>query len=141
RSSDAVEMLASEDVVAAEGAALDEAGEEIAGAPPPPDRRRLPRIGAGVPPHRELPLLDALPQRLVDDAQLRHRLLDPGALGIEPRAALAGVGVLAVAQAVPDEPAGIARGVEDAGAAAGVAVGGGRAPGAAERAAAARVPD
>src|SRR5262249_59728071 len=118
RSSDAVEMLASEDVVAAEGAALDEAGEEIAGAPPPPERRRLPRIGAGVAPHRALPLLDALPQRLVDDAQLRHRLLDPGALGIEARAALAGVGVLAVAQAGPDGPARLEPGFVGAGPAA-----------------------
>src|SRR5262249_39557733 len=59
-------------------------------------------------------------------------LLDhPLGLGIQARDALAGIGVLDVAQPVPDEPADIELVVEDAGAAGGIAVDGRRSPAAA----------
>src|SRR5262249_42665796 len=71
---------------------------------------------------RLLARLGGVPQRLRDDAQLRDVDDAPLGSGIEARDALAGIGVLDVLEAVPDEAADIERGVEDAGAALAVAV-------------------
>jgi hypothetical protein len=75
-----------------------------------------------------LTLLHSLPQILTDNARRRNSLNDPSALGIEARAALAGIRVLAIAQPVSGGLADIEFAVEIVGAAADIAVDGGRTP-------------
>jgi len=75
-----------------------------------------------------LAVLHGLPQRVVNDPQLRHLLDDPLLPRIEPRHPLAGVGVLDEALPVPDEATDVELVVEDAVAALGVAVDGAESP-------------
>lgn len=66
--------------------------------------------------------LRCLPELVGDDPKIWHVLDDPFLLWIEPRHALAGIGILHEALSVPDDPADIHLVVEDAGAALGIAV-------------------
>ena len=90
-------------------------------------------VGSGLERHRRLAGLHRLPQRLIDDPELRHLMDHQGIVGVGARAALAGIRVLHVAQAVPDQAADIELVVEDAGAARPVAVDGRGTPGAMAR--------
>ena len=71
---------------------------------------------------------------MIDDPQLRHLLGDPFALRIEARYAFAGIRVLDVAKAVPDQTADIQLVVQDSGPASPVAVDRARSPASAGRA-------
>lgn len=75
-----------------------------------------------------------LPERVIDDAQMRRLSPDPLALRVRARDAPAGRGVLDVALPVPDQDPGIEFIVENAGTARDVAADTGVAPGPAERA-------
>lgn len=98
-------------VAAAATAAGDEPGEEIAGAAAIPEGA----FPVAVAFDRLLPILDPLPQGIGNDPQLRDVGGDPGALGAEAGDPLAGLRILDVAQAVPDQPADVEFVVEDAG--------------------------
>ena len=110
-------------------AALRQAGEQVLRAPAlvealaPSARLRTVAL------HACVSRLRRLPQLVVDDAQLRAR---PSTIhstaGFEPRHALAGVRILHVPQAVPDQPADVQLVVQDAGAALRVAVDRARTP-------------
>ena len=60
-----------------------------------------------------LPRFHLLPKIIFDDPQMRHILHDPLIGRIEARQALARLGVLDVAQAVPDQPPDIELVVDD----------------------------
>ena len=89
------------------------------------DARRLP--------DRAQPGLRLLPERVVEDAQLRDLGDEPGRRRVEPGEPPAGLRVLDVALPVPDQPADIELVMQDAGAAQGMAADGGVAPGPAAR--------
>ncbi|MGB6543361.1 MAG: hypothetical protein WBF03_21120 [Xanthobacteraceae bacterium] len=84
-------------------------------------KRIATRIAADLEAQHLLPRLDLLPERIIDDAQLRHLGDLPLFAGIGPGHALAGAGVLDVAAAVPFEPPDIEGVVEKTGAALGLA--------------------
>jgi len=75
-----------------------------------------------------LPCLHGHPELVIDDAQLRHLGGHPGAWRIEPRYALAGAGVLDIAEAVPHQSADVELIVEEARPAARMTPDGGLAP-------------
>src|SRR3546814_6860013 len=68
-----------------------------------------------------LPLLGTIPQRIVDDAQLRHFLDNPFGLWIEPRHSPACIRILDVAETIPHQAADIELVVDDSRAAVDVA--------------------
>ncbi|KGJ07612.1 hypothetical protein IT40_20585 [Paracoccus versutus] len=117
----AQEILRDHRIAAAAAAAFDQAGEKVLRAAAVVQRIAcLPAAG------REgefaLPRLHRVPERLIDDAQIRHLLHHPFAFRIQPRHPPAGIGILDVAQPVPDQPADIEFVVEDAGAAFAIAM-------------------
>lgn len=79
--------------------------------------------------HLRLAIFYRLPERPADDPQLRHLMDNEGIIGVRSRAALAGIRIIHVAQAVPHQPAEIEFVVEDAGAARAVPVDGRSSPG------------
>ena len=68
-----------------------------------------------IPCHRRLAILHRLPNRIVDDLQIRHVLGDDCVVGIVSGAPLARKRILGVAEPVPDETADIEFVVEDEG--------------------------
>ena len=114
-------------VAAAVGAAH-EAGQQVRRPAVLPEAAGLDRLHLRVGVDLGLARLHALPERIVDDAQLGHLFGDPGLRRVGPRDAPAGRRVLDVAQPVPDQPADVELVVEDAGAALAVAADRGVAP-------------
>ncbi len=66
-------------------------------------------VAADLEPQHLLPLLDSLPKRIIDDAQVRHLSNLPLLARIGPRDALAGPRILDVAATVPFEPPDVER--------------------------------
>ena len=81
------------------------------------------------PTHVRLPGLRSVPELVVDDAQERNVLGDPLLRGVETRDPPAGIRVLHVPQAIPDQAADVEFVVKDSRAAFGIAVDRARTPG------------
>jgi len=129
----AVMLVADLGETAAADAALDEVRQEIEGTTCP-FRADAGMVVCQLLAHVALACLDGLPERVVDDAQRRHLLGDPLRGWVGPGLALAGRRVFDEALPVPDQLADIELVVEDAGAAAPVAIDRGRTPALAVRA-------
>ena len=99
-------MLADLDVACAATAALDRARRAGIWAGSAGERVWASGCRPGVQRHLRLAILHRLPERVVDDPQLRH-VMDSirASSALAARPAFAGVRILHVAQTVPDQPA------------------------------------
>ena len=116
----AAAVLRDFDKPAAAAAAFEQTREQCPGPPPVPEPVRPVRFSMRN--QTGLPVAVSIPERVVYDPQIRDGPVDPFGDEVDARYALAGRRVLDIAQAVPDDPAGIELVIQDACAALAVSV-------------------
>lgn len=116
----AIAGKADHDVARAAAAAAQEPGEEVPCPLPAFRPGGIRRLGPGrqdILSDRALPSLNPLPEPVLDDAEMRDLLDDPGFWRVRAGVPLAGLGILDEGLPVPDQAANVEFVVQDAGAA------------------------